>query len=342
MNQDIIIYEESDGHSVVVQKDSGDSFGISLPQEQYAVRLLPAQSYLNELAPSSVVTIVSYLNNVASILNHNSYETCPWEKLTKDYVVYIIRVLSDGGRSPDTISSYLSAIKGVVHSAYIMGLMTSDDYIQIKAIKKPKGSRLKKEGVLLKSEHIAALIQTCQEDKNVAISFRDVAMISVLRGCGLRRAELVTLRLGDIDLNDRNITVIGKRNKQRRVWFGDQVYVALTNWIDFRSNNLSATLDSSEFVFTQVHWKGKVLEGSCLTSQSVYDTLKKRQLNSSTKVPKFAPHDIRRTYLTSLLDQGVALEDVQALAGHSSPETTKIYDLNKSRHLRKIGGSHTF
>lgn len=297
----------------------------------------PAESYIRTLSDLSQSTIRSYLRNIARLFNKN-IEDFPWHQLDQDVVIYILDSLTKTGLAPGTVGSYLSAIKGVCLSALNKKLISPERHHLINIIKKPKGSRVKKEGTLLSSENIRDLINTCELDLNKTKGIRDKAIIIILRGCGLRRTELINIRINTINLTEKKLTVVGKGNKEREIWFNDRVKDAILDWLEM-INNSSLEIAEDNFLFLRAHKSGKIVNQK-ICSQTIFDVLQAKQ--KMIVVKKFGPHDFRRTYITELINNGNAIEDIQGLVGHSSPETTRIYDLNKKRNLKKIGQDIVF
>jgi integrase/recombinase XerD len=297
----------------------------------------PAESYLRTLSDLSQSTIRSYLRNIARIFDKN-IEDFPWHQLDQDVVTYILDNLTKTGLAPGTVGSYLSAIKGVCLSALNKKLISPERHHLINMIKKPKGSRIKKEGTLLSGDNINDLIKTCELDLNKTKGIRDKAIIIILRGCGLRRSELINIRINTINFTEKKLTVVGKGNKEREIWFNDRVKQAISDWLE-NINKSSLQIKEDNFLFLRAHKSGKIINKR-ICSQTIFDVLQEKQ--KKIVVKKFGPHDFRRTYITELINNGNAIEDIQGLVGHSSPETTRIYDLNKKRNLKKIGQDIVF
>ncbi|MFT6139732.1 MAG: site-specific recombinase XerD [Psychromonas sp.] len=297
----------------------------------------PAESYMRTLSDLSQSTVRSYLRNIARIFDKN-IEDFPWHQLDQDVVIYILDNLTKTGLAPGTVGSYLSAIKGVCLSALNKKTMSPERHHLINIIKKPKGSRVKKEGTLLSAENIRDLIKTCDQDLNKTKGVRDKAIIIILRGCGLRRTELINIRINRINFTEKKLTVVGKGNKEREIWFSERVKQAILDWLGMITNS-SLEIAADNFLFLRAHKSGKVINQR-ICSQTVFDIFQAKQ--KLMMVKKFGPHDFRRTYITELINDGNAIEDIQGLVGHSSPETTRVYDLNKKRNLKKIGQDITF
>jgi integrase/recombinase XerC len=157
------------------------------------------------------------------------------------------------------------------------------------------------------------------------IHIRDLAMIELLYGAGLRAQELVDLDLFRIDLRERKVRVLGKGNKERIVPFGSKALSALERWLEVR-----ATIVSSEEKAVFVSKEGKRLSTRGL----------RRRLHARVEEVglerKVTPHVMRHSFATHLLDGGADLRAIQEMLGHASLGTTQRYTAVSVEHLRKV------
>jgi len=311
-------------------------FNVPVSRQERSTKLNPARSYLLSLqSERSRITMASYLNQIAKHLNKRDMDSCPWQHLNEDYVRYVLDRLTKENKAPATINTYLSAIKGVCRVAWKQKLMHVEDYMEVKDLKSISGSRLK-DGRVIEDTELRFLIDSCKRSSNIIKGIRDAAIFSLLRGCGFRRSELVSINVTDnIDYDNQVIRIVGKNNKERAVPYGDSVKRALEDWLNVRD---AVTIDT-EALFSTVHRSGKILN-SRLSDCTIFDICRDRVREFSME--KIRPHDFRKTYITKLLDDGNPIEDVQFLVGHASSATTKGYDLNKNRNAIRIGRSIQF
>ncbi len=155
---------------------------------------------------------------------------------------------------------------------------------------------------------------------------RDLAMIELLYGAGLRAAELVRLDLGDIDLARRSITVLGKGSKTRRVPFGHKAEDALRRWLAVRDGVAGA--EDERAVFLNVR-------GARLSDRGLRKRLHRRVLEAGLGRP-VTPHMLRHSFATHLLDGGADLRSIQTMLGHASLSTTQRYTAASIEHLREV------
>lgn len=276
----------------------------------------PARAYLLSLnSPRSRQTMASFLNIVAGMLGAGSLNTCNWGSLRRHHVMAITELLRDTGRATATINTYLSALKGVAREAWMLKLMDVESFQHIHAVRNLRGSRLPR-GRALPAEEIRQLFVVCETDRS-SLGPRDAAMLAVLLGCGLRRSELVGLSLSDVVMNERALKVLGKGNKERLAYMPAGTWQRLLIWIEQVRGETPGPL------FTRIR-RFDTLTNDRLTDQAVYHVLKIRQQQAG--IAKCAPHDLRRTFATTMLEYGEDLITVKDAMGHSSVTTTQQYD----------------
>ncbi|MGZ9235704.1 MAG: tyrosine-type recombinase/integrase [Anaerolineales bacterium] len=115
----------------------------------------------------------------------------------------------------------------------------------------------------------------------------------------------------------KSVVVRGKRSKQRIEYLREEAVAALTDWLEIRGNDVGP-------LFLSVKRGGHLRHGRSLSPQSIYCLLKIRAKMAGVK--PFTPHDLRRTFVSRLLDAGVDIAIVAKMAGHSNVQTTARYD----------------
>jgi site-specific recombinase XerD len=138
----------------------------------------------------------------------------------------------------------------------------------------------------------------------------------VLYGAGLRRAEAVALDLADYDPSTGALVVHGKGNKQRLAYVTHGGRLALANWLAVRGPEPGP-------LFWPVDKAGR-LRARRPTGQAILYVA--QRWAGTANVRAFSPHDLRRSFISDLLDAGADLSTVQRLAGHAQIQTTSRYD----------------
>jgi site-specific recombinase XerD len=275
----------------------------------------PASVYIASLSPGSEPTVKRSLNLVAQLLTNGEadYLTLNWANLRYKHTA-AIRAALIKTYEPATVNRVLSVLRRVLKEALRLELLSATDYARAVDIVSVRGKK-ELRGRSLSQQEINDLMGVCFGDRSPA-GFRDAALIAILRGAGLRRAEVVDLDLKDFN-NDGEVKIrAGKGKVDRTVYLSPSAIPLVNDWIEIRGAAAGPLL-------CQVNKSGRVVMHR-LTPQAVLFILQKRAQEAD--VSSFSPHDIRRTFASNLLDAGVDLPTVQALLGHSNPATTARYD----------------
>ena len=155
-----------------------------------------------------------------------------------------------------------------------------------------------------------------------AWDLQDLAVLELLYAAGLRVSELCGLDRGDVDLQGRTVTVLGKGSKQRRVPIHDMAVAALRGWLERGREHVDGP---PEAVFVN-------RRGARLGPRDVRRILDRRAASPTH------PHALRHTYATHLLDGGADMRVVQELLGHASLATTQVYTHVSKERLRAVYG----
>lgn len=158
---------------------------------------------------------------------------------------------------------------------------------------------------------------------------RNELIVNLFYTTGVRRSELIELKLGDIDLANGNIKVLGKRNKERMVPVVSEIIPLIKRYLEERSQ-LEVIQDKQFFLLTK---KGKKLNISL-----VYRLINSYFSNVTEKVKK-SPHIMRHSFATHLLNNGADINSVKDLLGHSSLASTQVYTHNSLSELKKAHGA---
>lgn len=289
----------------------------------------PVEIYLAGLSATGRRSMAQKLNTVAGILGYADAQSVAWNKVRFDHAVAIRSSLSDGGLAPATVNATLAAVRGVARAAWALDLLSGEDYNRIAAVKGLRSSRLP-SGRALTIGEVTALFDACYDDKTAA-GRRDAAILALLLGAGLRRAESAALAMSDYSAESADITVRGKGDKQRSMPLGVTADQALRDWLQVRG-------DWSGSLLSRVGKNG-VIKESGISSQAIYAALVKR--GKSARVAHFSPHDLRKTYASGLIDLSGDISTVSRLLGHASIDTTAIYDRRGEAAKRKVAeGCH--
>ena len=287
----------------------------------------PSSLYLLSLqSRTSKVTMGSILNTVANKLQGvSSHLACDWSELSYEKVLILISDMKDEGKSPSTINLYLACIKGVAKSAWRSKVIDIETLQHIVDLKRIRGERSTK-GRALNVEEVKTLIGTC--DGSVS-SLRDSALLALTYSAGLRKSEVANLNLADVNFEDNSLSIIGKGNKSSVNYLNKEAMLVLGKWLEARGDFTGA-------LFTRVRKGGKIVPQS-ITGTAVTNIIVKRYTSAGLK--RLQVHDLRRSFITHLLEKGEDLFVVSSCARHSSIATTQIYDMrNKESRMQASRG----
>lgn len=155
---------------------------------------------------------------------------------------------------------------------------------------------------------------------------RNRLIVELFYATGIRRIELIQIKLKDVDLSNKMLKVLGKRNKERFVPLIDSVVDTATKYLQLR--NALETIHDSEYLFL-------TKKGLKLYETLVYRVINEYFSRASSKVKK-SPHILRHSFATHLLNQGADLNAVKELLGHSSLAATQVYTHNSMAELKKV------
>jgi integrase/recombinase XerC len=242
-----------------------------------------------------------------------------WTTLDAQHVrVHAARCHRDG-LGPRSIQRRLSALRGYFDFLIREGLLLQNPAADVRAPKAPK--RLPKA---LDVDRMARLLQKPGAD-HAALDVRDLAIMELFYSSGLRLAELVGLRLDDLDLKDRTVRVLGKGSKTRIVPVGTQALTALQAWLHERAG-LARPDERAVFVGRN----GRRL-GARAVQLRVAEFARRRGIDV-----KVHPHLFRHSFATHLLESSQDLRGVQELLGHANISTTQVYTHLDFQHLARI------
>ena len=264
-----------------------------------------ATRFLQELADvrlASSHTVAAYRRDLSKFI-----EFCGKSKMLPDITRTDVQDwLVSGhaaGLASSTLARRLSALSSFFDSAVQAGWCSANPTSGVRPPKQPK--RLPRA---LPPEQTAALMRHGDGKSDI----RDLALLAVMYGCGLRVSETVGLNLSDINLHQFELRVLGKGNKERIVPLPHGAVEYLQAYLDER-----VSVVEEDALFLNRFSKR-------LTARSVQRMLKNRAIKSGADV-SVTPHRLRHSFATHLLAGGVDLRAIQELLGHASLATTERY-----------------
>ena len=281
--------------------------------------------YLSLEKNYSVHTVTAYQRDIESFtafakaeFDQSELETIQYTQI-RSWIVLLV----DEGISNTSINRKVSSLKSYYKFLLKIEAITVSPLAKHRALKTPK-----KVQVPFSQEEVSEVLLLLNQAKDFE-SLRDLAIVELLYATGIRRAELIGLKVGSIDFEQQSIKVLGKRNKERIIPLLPGLTKTIRAYMTVRQEVALNTLDSPLLITK----KGVKL----------YDTLVYRIINryfsrTSNKLKK-SPHIIRHSFATHLLNQGADLNIVKELLGHASLASTQVYTHNSISALKDVYGA---
>ncbi|MBK9764002.1 MAG: tyrosine-type recombinase/integrase [Flavobacteriales bacterium] len=243
------------------------------------------------------------------------------EEATDKVVRRWMMQLMESGVGPRSVNRKLSSLRSFFRFARMVGVVTADPTALIDAPKTPK--RLP-EFVEEKGMH-RLLDEMAWPDGWKGAT--DRLVLELLYQTGMRLAELLGLKVGDVDLSRNTLRVFGKRQKERIIPIGDQMTASARHYLAERSTLLGVPQLNDAFLIDP--------EGKPLARRSV-QRLVSYYLSTVTSQQKRSPHILRHSFATHMLEHGADLNAVKELLGHANLAATQVYTHNTVDKLRRV------
>ncbi len=282
-----------------------------------AVLPLAMEEYLTWLVTEkgrSVNTLSAYRRDLRGYWNWLQGRGVELAAATPADLEAYVGALRDDGRAPATVARAVVAVRSLHSFCAAEGLLPADPAADVEPPSVPRG--LPKG---LSEAEVEALLSIAGTDP---VSRRDRAILEVLYGTGMRIAELVGLSLGDVDLGDGLVRVLGKGSKERVIPLGRLAREALVDWLGPAGRPAMAPArwarrGDEEAVFLNQR-------GGRLTRQGAWGIVAGHGRRAGLQ-RKLSPHALRHSCATHMLDHGADIRAVQELLGHASISTTQVY-----------------
>lgn len=228
------------------------------------------------------------------------------------------------GRTARTMARHLSSIRRLYSYLVREGIMTHDPSARIEA---PKiGRQLPKS---LTETEVEELLKA--PDTGTSLGLRDRTMLEILYASGLRVSELISLQVGQVNLRQGVVRVLGKGSKERLVPLGEEAVEWLTRYqqsvrVELLGHKISDALFPTK-------------RGDAMSRQAFWYLIKRYAVIAGIN-KTISPHVLRHAFATHLLNHGADLRVVQMLLGHSDISTTQIYTHVARERLKNLHAVH--
>ena len=280
------------------------------------------KDYLLQEKNYSIHTVTAYekdLENFAEFVLVN-YEQADLNDVNYSQIRSWIVYLMDKGLSSASVNRKISSLK-----SFYKFLLKSKQ-IEVSPLVKHKSLKTGSKIQIPFSEKEVQLVLTEGFFTDDFEGKRDKLIIDLLYATGMRRAELIELKMENVDLYANTIKVLGKRNKERIIPILPEISSQVKLYLDERSG-LEVIQEPSLFFLTKL--------GNKLNISLVYRLINGYFSGVSEKVKK-SPHIIRHSFATHLLNNGADINSVKDLLGHATLSSTQVYTHNSLAELKKV------
>lgn len=285
------------------------------------------EKYLTSERKYALHTVNAYVHDLQGFKNYILIEYGLTDLKEVEYPIirsWLIGLM-EAGLSSKTINRKTASLKAFFAFLQRKGVVQLHPLSGHKPLKMPHSIE-----VPLSEQEMMRLIQNFPTP-NTYEDLRDQIMIELLYSTGIRRAELISLSVSNVNLEQRWIKVIGKRNKERIIPLLDTLIPRLQSFLSMRRKAFQNP--SSDYFFL-------TNSGNKIYDSLVYRTINRYLREVSGKTKK-SPHILRHTFATHLLNNGADINSVKELLGHSTLASTQVYTHNSIAELRRIHeGTH--
>jgi integrase/recombinase XerC len=280
------------------------------------------RDYLEMEKKYSPHTINAYLNDIGYFesFNKNQFNQENIDQVNYSQIRTWIVSLVDDGISNASVNRKISSLKAFYKFLLKTKQIEISPLLKHKALKTPK-----KLQIPFSEKEVEDVLTQIQNPEGYE-EIRDKLIIDLFYTTGIRRTELIHLKLSNINLSNNTIKVLGKRNKERILPILPNISKQFVLYLNERSH-LEKVIDFDYFFLLK--------KGLKLNDSFVYRLINLYFSTVSEKVKK-SPHILRHTFATHLLNHGADLNSVKELLGHSSLASTQIYTHSSLSELKKV------
>jgi integrase/recombinase XerC len=280
------------------------------------------EKYLSLEKQYSAHTVKAYLRDLDQfqVYCREGHGNSPLASMPYSVIRSWIISLMESGYGNRTVNRKIASLKSYYKFLLRKGQITSSPLSAHRPLKTDR-----KLEVPFSVQEMQELLSGWDEDAGFE-GLRDQLVVELFYTSGIRRAELIGIRMGDLDLPGGTLKVLGKRNKQRILPLVQSMRPLIDRYLKARQEAFPEL--ESQYLF---------LSGS---GNKMYETLVyriiNRYLSKVSEKAKKSPHILRHTFATHMLNQGADMNSVKELLGHASLASTQVYTHNSIAELKRI------
>ncbi len=248
-----------------------------------------------------------------------------WKTVDSDIIRDWEVSMMNNGNTASSVNRRLSALRSFYRFLLKRKLVTVDPAHNLRGPKKEKSLPY-----YIRESEMNRLLDEENHFSDDFEGHRDKMIMLMFYSTGVRLSELTGLNLPDVDLDQMQIKVTGKRNKQRIIPYGDEMGDAIRAYLDMRASFLAEKgKEDEKAFFVDIRSGNRILPGKV-------QLLVKKYLSQVTTQRKRSPHVLRHSFATSMLNHHADLQSVKELLGHESLSTTEIYTHTSFEELKEM------
>ena len=271
-------------------------------------------------SPHTVSAYQSDLEQFFRFLNHSEQTVSHPSEITYQHIRgWMVHLMED--KTARSVNRKLATLRKYFKFLMREGVISNNPASKVQS---PK--TVKHLPIVVEDEKLNAMLNSVEVFSDDFTGVRDKLVIETLFGTGIRLAELVGLKEGDINFYDGTMKVLGKRNKERIIPINHELnqllkhYIALKKSENFNNNSLTLIVTN---------------KGMEAYPKFIY-LIVQRYLSHISTQDKKSPHVLRHTFATSLLNRGADLNAIKELLGHANLSATQVYTHNSVERLKSI------
>jgi integrase/recombinase XerD len=277
-------------------------------------------TYLRDVRRMAANTVESYARDLAALAEFADKRGVSVDALDRRDLDAFVRSLMAAGLSPRSVARTVACVRGFFR---FLAVERKQDSSPADDLRSPRAWPALPR--FLDLEEVDRLL--AQPDVSSPRGLRDKALIELLYATGLRVSELVTLKLGNLHLNEGYLTCVGKGSKERIVPIGEEAAGWVRRYLsDGRPRLLNG---ASAWLFVNAR------DGGPISRVGFWKVLKDYGVRAGIS-RVLSPHVLRHSFATHLLDRGADLRAIQMMLGHADVSTTQIYTHVLEARLRSV------